>query len=136
LLRYQVARLCKGGFVHVESPVIFIILVPFVLRIVYFVERRRFCKVELQGNSAVRLETHQVRRASQASLTSFGAIRIMSPVESQGFDRRSAQGNTVPYFLWSSARRVDRLIPLPSSMYASHHLVHAAPRGPGKRERG
>jgi hypothetical protein len=72
------------------------ILIPFVLRVVYFVVRRRSCKVELRGNSAVRIE---VRRANQAPLTSFGAIRMISPADSQGFDRKRAQWGYSTVFL-------------------------------------
>ena len=51
------------------------ILVPFVLRIVYFMVHRRLCKVELRSNSG--LSTRLAKK--DASLTSFGAIRTMSP---------------------------------------------------------
>ena len=47
VLCFKVVLLRNSGFVHVESPVKSIILVPFVLRIVYFVVHRRSCKVKL-----------------------------------------------------------------------------------------
>ena len=53
VLRFKVIRLRKEGFVHIEGPVIFMVFVPFVLRIVYLIVHRRSCKVELRRNSAV-----------------------------------------------------------------------------------
>ncbi len=48
VLRLKVIRLRKGGFVHVEDPIKFISLVPFVFESVYFIIRRRSSKVELR----------------------------------------------------------------------------------------
>jgi hypothetical protein len=45
VLRFEVFRLREKGFVCIEATIKFIILVPFVLRIVYFIVRRRSCKV-------------------------------------------------------------------------------------------
>ncbi len=53
VLRFKIVRLREEGFVRIEGPVIFIILVPSVLRIVYLVVHRRSCKVELRANSAM-----------------------------------------------------------------------------------
>jgi hypothetical protein len=47
VLRLEVIRLRKGGFVHVEDPIKFISLVPFVFETVYFIIRRRSSEVEL-----------------------------------------------------------------------------------------
>ena len=41
MLRFKVIRLRKEGFVEVEGPVIFTVLVPFVLGVVYLVVHRR-----------------------------------------------------------------------------------------------
>lgn len=66
------------------------ILVPFILGIVYLIVHSpsRSCKVELRENLAVSPncpnETRQV--------TSFGEIRIISPVQRQDCDQKSAQG--------------------------------------------
>ena len=53
VLRFKVVRLREEGFVHTEGPVIFIILVPSVLQIIYLIVHRRSCKVELRANSAM-----------------------------------------------------------------------------------
>lgn len=53
VLCFKVVRLCKGGIVHVETAVLTIILVPFVLEIVDFIIHRRSGKVELQGKLMV-----------------------------------------------------------------------------------
>jgi hypothetical protein len=49
--RFTIVRLREERFVHVEGPVKFITLVPFVLRIVDFIVHRRSRKVELRRNA-------------------------------------------------------------------------------------
>lgn len=132
MLRFKIIRLCKEGFVQVEGPIKIIVLVPFVLGIVYFVVYRRLCKVELRTESRLEIPkqdcvTHLVRGDPHN-------VTWPKSTWSRQSDERQREGS--PYFLWSSSRKIDKLTPLPSSQYASHHLVHAAPRGPGKRERG
>jgi hypothetical protein len=67
MLRFKVLRLRKEGFVHIEGPVIFMVFVPFVLRIVYLIVHRRSCKVELRGNSTVSLDSPNETRQSPHS---------------------------------------------------------------------
>ena len=45
MLGIEVFCLRKKGFVRVEGTIEIIILVPFVMKVVYFVVRRRSCKV-------------------------------------------------------------------------------------------
>jgi len=54
MLRFKVIRLTKEGFVQVKGPIKIVILVPFVLRIVYFIVYRRLCKVELRTEGRIR----------------------------------------------------------------------------------
>jgi hypothetical protein len=67
VLRFKVVRLRKEGFIHIEGPVIFMVFVPFVLRIVYLAVRRRSCKVELRRNSTVSLDSPNETRQSPHS---------------------------------------------------------------------
>ena len=76
VLRVVVFRLREKGFVCTEATIKFIILVPFVLRIVYFIEHRRFCKVKLRVNLVV---SHNFKASEIHEITSFGPIRTMSP---------------------------------------------------------
>jgi hypothetical protein len=66
VLRFKIIRLRKEGFVQIEGPVIFIIFVPFVLRIVYLVVHRRSCKVELRGTSTVSLDSESPNETRQS----------------------------------------------------------------------
>ena len=54
MLRFKVIRLTKEGFVQVKGPIKIVILVPFVLRIVYFIVYCRLCKVELRTEGRIR----------------------------------------------------------------------------------
>jgi hypothetical protein len=53
--RLEIIRLREKGFVQVEEgPIKIMILVPFILRVVYFIVYRRLCKVELRRRKSDR----------------------------------------------------------------------------------
>jgi hypothetical protein len=94
VLRFKVVRLCKEGLVQVEGPIKIIVLVPFVLGVVYFIVYRWLCKVELRP----RLNSNFPNKT--LFLTSFGAIRTISPGLSQrGTDNQTSATGKLTVFL-------------------------------------
>ena len=87
--RFEVIRLHEEGFVRVEYPIKIIILVPFILGIIYFIVYRRLCKVELRWRKS---DSESQLCKHDALLTSFGAIRTMSPGRCQHWSDNQTSG--------------------------------------------
>ena len=75
---FKVIRLREEGLVHIKGAVKEPVLVPFVLAVVDLVVCVRSCEMQLRTESSVVGQSGLLDE--RAPFTSFGAIRIMSPV--------------------------------------------------------